>query len=439
MVYGKKRILVLGGGFGGAYAAQKLSRGLAGTEYELTVVDRNNYLLFYPLLVEAGVGVLEPRHVVVPVRKFMPKGDFRMAEILSIDTKLQVVQIRMVGLDSIETLDYDQLVFSLGSITRVPPIPGLKEHCFELKSLSDAIALRDRGIRLLEMANSLKSRDARRALLRIVVVGANFTGIEFAGEYQAFLQSTAKHYSNVLPEDIEVRVLELGDRILPAVDKSLSDWARETLTERGLVIQTQNSITEVGSDYVVLKSGERLATHTVLWTAGIAPNPLLSKVDGFPLNAKGYLDCERDLRVKGLDNVWAIGDSATIYDPAGHPYSATAQNASRQGALVAENILASIKGQKLKTFDFKTLGSFAIIGHRNATAEFIGMKFKGFIGWFLYRGTYLMKMPTFAMKVRLAMDWTLELLLPAAVVQLGVHRTGMSQTTEQERFEGLDA
>jgi len=422
MSEGKKRILVLGGGFGGAYAAQKLSKLLRGTEYELTVVDRNNYLLFYPLLVEAGVGVLEPRHVVVPIRKFMPQGDFRMAEVLAIDTDRHTVEIKVVGHHSSETLDYEHLVFSLGSITRIPPIPGLKEHAFELKSLGDAIEMRDRGIRLLELANTLNSRDERRALLRVIVVGGNYTGVEFAGEYQAFLSQAAKQYHHLESSDIEVRVLELGERILPTVDPKLADWAHRTLTARGLVIQPKNTVCEVGADFVVLKSGERLDTRTVVWAAGIAPNPLLATVKNFPLNGRGYLDCERDLRVKGFSNVWAVGDSATVYDENGQPYSATAQNASRQGPLVAKNIVSALNGQNTKPFDFKTLGSFAIIGHRSATAEFMGLKFRKFIGWFLYRGTYLAKMPTLAMKVRLAIDWFLELVLPAEIVQLGIHR-----------------
>lgn len=415
-------VLILGGGFGGAYAAQRLAKGLRGTSYELTVVDRNNYLLFYPLLVEAGVGVLEPRHVVVPIRKFMPNGDFRMAEVLSVDLSAQEVVIQVIGRDTPEKLKYDHLVFGLGSITRIPPIPGLKEHGFELKSLADAIELRDRGIRQMELANAMGSAEDRRSLLRVVVVGGNYTGVELAGEYQAFLVNAARQYSNVAERDIEVRVLELGDRILPAVDRDLAEWAVRTLSARGVIIQTNNTVTEVGKDYAVLKTGERLATTTVVWAAGIAPNPLIANVDGFPRNERGYIDCERDLRVKGFENVWAIGDAATVYNAEGKPYAATAQNASRQGPLVAANILATIQGRPTKTFDFKTIGAFAIIGHRNAAAEFMGLRFRKFIGWFLYRGTYLAKMPTFAMKVRLALDWFLELVLPAPVVQLGVHR-----------------
>jgi NADH dehydrogenase len=419
----KRRIVILGGGFGGAYAAQELSRRLDRDEFEVTVIDRNNYLLFYPLLVEAGVGAVEPRHVVVPIRKFMPKADFRMAEVLAIDTDGKQVTFRVIGCNETDKIHYDHLVFGLGSVTRIPDnVPGLKEHGFELKSLSDAVELRDRAIRLLELANTIEDPDLRREILRVVVIGANFTGVELAGEYQAFLVAASKDYPNVSSSEIEVMLLEYADRILPAVHPELAEWARKTLADRGLDIRTKTSVTEIGGDYAVLTTGERVSTHTVVWAAGILPSPMLAKVPTLPKNARGYLECERDLRVKGFQDVWGIGDSATAYDANGKQYAATAQNASRQGPHVARNIIASLRGEPLKPFDFNVLGSFAAIGRRSAAAEFMGRNFTGFIGWFLYRGAYLMKMPTFAMKLRLAMDWFLELILPTEPVQLGVHR-----------------
>lgn len=419
----KRRIVILGGGFGGAYAAQELAKRLNPSEFEITVLDRNNYLLFYPLLVEAGVGAIEPRHVVVPIRKFMPRTDFRMAEILGIDTQAKQVRFKIVGSDAAEQIHYDHLVFALGSVTRIPDnVPGLKQFGFELKSLGDAVQLRDRAIRLLELANSVADEKQRRALLRVVVIGANFTGVELAGEYQAFMREASKNYPNVNADDIDVMLLEFGDRILPAVRPELAEWAYNTLTNRGLDIRTGNTVTEIGLDFAVLKSGERIPTHTVVWAAGIAPSPLIPKVPTLPMNQKGYIECERDLRVKGFQDIWAIGDSATVYDERGKAYAATAQNASRQGPHVARNIASHLKGEPTQPFDFDVLGSFAAIGHRSAAAEFLGWNFKGFLGWFLYRGTYLMKMPTLAMKLRLSMDWALELVLPTEPVQLGVHR-----------------
>jgi len=418
----KKRVVILGGGFGGAYCAQEL-RKRAGDDVEITLLDRNNYLTFYPLLVEAGVGAVEPRHVVVPLRSFLPDGDFRMGEILGVDTERNQVKFQVIGCDETENLHYDHLVFALGSITKIPAnIPGLREYGFELKSLSDAVEFRDRGIRMLELANTMPDREDRRNLLRIIVVGANFTGIELAGEYQAFLTEASKSYRHVDASDIEVMVLEYADRILPAVDPKLAEWCHRTLTQRGLDIRTKHSVTEVGQDYAVLTTGERIATRTVVWAAGIAPSPMVALIPGLPTNQRGYIDCERDLRVKGLDNVWAIGDSATVFDENGKPYAATAQNASRQGPHCAKNILATMDGRATEPFNFKALGSFAAIGHRSAAADVMGRNVTGFLGWVMYRGAYLMKMPTFSMKLRLFMDWVLEFLLKSEIVQLGVHR-----------------
>ena len=415
-----KRVVVLGAGFGGAPCAAELVKRLPRGS-EVVVLDRNNYTLYYPLLIEAGVGTLEPRHVTVPFRAQVPKADFRMAEVLGIDVVQKRVRYRVIG-GGEDSVRYDHLVYSLGSVTKVPQnIPGLKEYGFEMKALLDAIALRDRGIRLLELANTVPSSEARRALLTFVVVGANFTGIELAGEFHAFMHDAARRYPNVRKEEIRTVVLEFGDRILGGTSEGLAKWCSETLAKRGVEIRTGDTITEMGEDFAQTKGGERIPTHTVVWAAGIAPNPTIEEWGVFPTNDKGYIECERDLRVKGLDGVWAIGDSAFVPSPTGKPYGATAQNASRQGPLAARNIVATMTGGELKTFDFNPLGNFAAIGHKQAAAQVLGREFRGFLGWVMYRGVYLMKMPTFKLKVRLVGDWIGELLIPHEPVQIGVH------------------
>ena len=419
----KPRIVILGGGFGGAYAAKSLSKHMSRGEVEVTLVDRRNYALFYPLLIEAGVGIIEPRHVVVPIRRFARNCNFEMAEVKGIDLTNKTVSICVVGDQRDQDIAYDHLVIGIGSVTRFVDIPGLREHSFEIKSLADAIGMRDRAISLLEHANTLQDSEARKALLTIVVIGSNFTGIEFAGEYQAFLTEAAKDYPNVVPDEIRMIVLERGDRILNSVPEKLAEYARKTLEGRGVKFLYKTTATEIGADYVVLSDGIRLACHTTVWAAGVTANPLLKRIEGLPLNKFGFIECERDLRVKGFDNVWAVGDSATVLTAEGQPYAATAQTASRQGPLVAKNISASLKGEQTATFDFKPLGSFAAIGRRAAAADFKGMHFTGFVGWFLYRSAYLFKMPTFAMKVRLAIDWALEFIFRTDPVALGLHRT----------------
>lgn len=416
----KKRVVIVGGGFGGAYAAQTLAKK-ASPDTEVVLIDRQNFLLFYPLLIEAGVGQLEPRHVTVPIRKFIGrKGQFLLAEVEGIDLQAQQVSYRVSGIEEGGTLHYDHLILAPGSVTKFPPIPGLAEHSFQLKSLQDSIEFRDRGIRLLEMANAISDVEERKALLRIVIVGSNFSGIELAGEYHEFLTEQAKNYPNLSEEDVQVVVVEYADRILPAIDADLALFARKNLERRGLIIHTRTTLTEVHEDHVVLTTGEVIQTKTTVWCAGISPSPLLQLIKGLPLNERGYISCDATTKVQGLANVWAIGDSAFVPDKEGKPFAATAQNSSRQGPLAGMNVLRSMRGEELKPFEFNPVGSLAAIGCRTAVARVFGVKLSGFPAWFMFRSVYLMKMPSWSRRVRIIIDWTLSLFFKQEPVQLGV-------------------
>jgi len=415
-----KRIVIVGGGFGGAYAAQRLSKK-APKGVEVLLIDRQNFLLFYPLLIEAGVGQLEPRHVTVPIRSFLGRrAQFLMAEVESVDLESQRVVYSVAGVGGSESLHFDHLIMAPGSVTRLPNIPGLTDHAFQLKSLKDSIEFRDRGIRLLEIANATSDENLRRAQLRIVVVGSNFSGIELAGEYHEFLESQAENYPNIERSDIEVVVVEYADRILPAIDADLASFARDNLERRGLTIHTKTSITEVGQDHVVLTTGQMLPTFTTVWCAGIEPSPLVAKTPGLPLTDRGYIRCDRTTRVEGFENIWAIGDSASIPDKDGNAYTATAQNASRQGPLAADNVLRSMAGERLRDFEYNPVGSLAAIGCRTAVARVFGIKLAGFVAWWMFRTVYLLKMPSLSRRVRIVIDWTLSLFFKQEPVQLGV-------------------
>lgn len=416
----RKRVVIVGGGFGGAYAAQTLAKK-APNDTEVVLIDRQNFLLFYPLLIEAGVGQLEPRHVTVPLRKFIGrKGKFVLAEVDGIDLGAQQVNYRVPGFQESISLHYDHLILAPGSVTKFPPIPGLAEHSYQLKSLQDSIEFRDRGIRLLEMANTVANRDEKQALLRIVIVGSNFSGIELAGEYHEFLTDQAKNYPNLEEGDVQVVVVEYADRILPAIDAGLALFARRNLEQRGLTIHTRTTLTEVHADHVVLTTGEVVKTHTTVWCAGISPSPLLVRTPGLPLNERGYVECDATTRVNGFANIWAIGDSAFVPDRNGLPYAATAQNASRQGPLAAMNVLRVMRGEEPQPFRFNPVGSLAAIGCRTAVARVFGIKLSGFPAWFMFRTVYLMKMPSWSRRVRIIIDWTLSLFFKQEPVQLGV-------------------
>lgn len=417
----KQRVVVLGGGFAGAYCAQALQRRLRGEDTEVVLLDRHNYFLFSPLLVEAGTGSLEPRHAVVSIRAFLPEAKFKMAELSGVDAERQLVHYRLPETDRTESLSYDYLVLALGSVTNLPPVPGLAEFAFEIKSLADAVALRDRAIRMLELADSTEDEGARRALLHFVFMGGNFTGAEAAGEFEVFLREAAKKYSNLNPRDVSVTLIEVTDRLLRALDADLSEYATEKMRRRGIEVLLNESVERITEDTVELRSGRGLEARTVIWCAGIAPSPHLQNVP-FPKDERGYLLTERDLRVPDFENVWALGDCAVNPGPSGAPYPATAQHAVRQGKHAAADIVRVMQGKPTSPCDIESTGSLAALGCRTGVARVFGIKLSGFPAWWLWRTVYFLKMPGFARKIRVALDWTFGLFFPRDHVQLGVIR-----------------
>jgi NADH dehydrogenase len=416
-----KRIVVVGGGFAGAYCAQALERRLPRASAQVVLVDRNNYFAFFPLLVEAGTGSLEPRHAVISLRAFLRRTTFRMGEVAEVDLARREVLCRPPGETSLEKISYDHLVLAAGSATRLPDVPGLEQHALEMKTLTDAVALRDRAVRLLEMADSSPDPSRRRALLRFVVVGANFTGVEVAGELDVFLSRARRLYRNVKREDCRVTLVELSDRILAALDPSLAAYAASRLTKRGIELRLHESVLRIDADRVAMSGGETVSCHTVIWCAGIVPGPLVKRVH-VPVDARGYILCERDLRVRGFENVWAAGDCAVIPDGSGHPYPATAQHAIREGAHLAGNLVRALAGKSTRPFVYDSMGSLASLGCRTAVAKVFGVKLSGFPAYFVWRSYYWLRMPGLSRKFRVALDWTADLLFARDFVHLDLHR-----------------
>jgi NADH dehydrogenase len=413
-----KRVVILGGGFGGAYCARALEKHLRRFDADIYLIDRNNYFVFYPLLIEAGTGSVEPRHAVIPMRSFLRKTNFVRAEATGVDIDRQEVSYRPSGSDQDLRIGYDHLVIALGSITKMPPVPGLAEWGFELKTLADAIVLRDRAIQLLELADANSSLEERRALLHVVIVGGNFTGVELAGELQSFMREASRGYKNVGPDDCRVTLIEITDRILPALDADLASYARQRLEGAGVEILLQRSVKTVFREGIETDDGRRIASQTVIWAAGVAPNPLVRKLP-LPLDKLGYIVCERDLRVRGFQNIWAIGDCAVNPGPDGKPYPATAQHALRQGDDLGRNIAAVFQGRPTRPSDIATRGWMAALGGHKAVAKVFNYKVKGFPAWFIRQTYYLMRIPGWSRKLRIALDWTLNLFFARDIVQLG--------------------
>ncbi|MBZ0269800.1 NAD(P)/FAD-dependent oxidoreductase [bacterium] len=415
-----QRVVVLGAGFGGAYCARRLERS---DEFAVELLDRRNYFVFSPLLVEAGTGSLEPRHTVVAVRSFVRRARFRNTEIQGIDPAKREVTHLPTGRSSPERLPYDHLVLALGSVTRLPPVPGLREFGHELKSLADAVALRDRMIALLEAAENTADADARRALLHLVVVGGNFTGVEVAGEFIEFLRSASRSYRNFDPAECRVTIVEMQHRILGPLDGKLAERGRAQLAAMGVEFRLEDSVREVRESEVVLQSGETLASRTVVWCAGIAPPPLLGTLD-LPRDEHGYLLCDETLRVKGFENVWAIGDCAVTADATGRPSAATAQQAVREGNHLACNLIRAARGEAPRPLPYRSVGSLAALGARRGVGNVMGVPVHGFLAWFLWRTVYLGKTPGWSRRLRIAADWTLDFVFGRSYVQLGVHDRG---------------
>jgi NADH dehydrogenase len=414
------RVVVLGGGFGGAYCAQSLIRRLRGSPTHVLLLDRNNYFVFHPLLIEAGTGSLEPRHAVVSIRSFLKGGHFRMGEVEGLDPARREILFHPAGRADRERISYDHTVIALGSVTRLPEVPGLREFGCGIKNLADAVALRDRAIQMLEMADAAGDGEARRSLLHFVVVGANYTGVEVAGELQVFLRRAVRLYPGISREECRVTLVEISRRILSALDPALAEYAARRLRGRGIGIHLETSVAKVAEDRVTLSTGETLPARTLIWCAGIQPNPLITRLP-LPADSRGYLLCEPDLRVRGFENLWAVGDCAVIPDEEGRPYPATAQHAVREGLHVAENLARVLRRRPTVPFRYDSFGSLAALGCRTAVARVFGIRLSGFPAYFLWRTVYWLKMPGVARKFRVAFDWTADLLFARDVVQLGVH------------------
>jgi NADH dehydrogenase len=278
--------------------------------------------------------------------------------------------------------------------------------------------LRDRAIQLLELADASSSLEERSALLRVVIVGGNFTGVELAGELQSYMREASHRYKNVGPNDCRSTLIEITDRILPALDSDLAAYARDRLEGNGVEIMLQRSVKAVFRDGVETDDGHRIAANTVIWAAGVAPNPVLRKLP-LPLDRLGYIVCERDQRVRGFQNIWAIGDSAVNLGPDGKPYPATAQHALREGNHLGRNIAAVFQGRPTRPCNIASRGWMAALGRHKAVAKVFGYKVKGFPAWFIRQTYYLMRIPGWARKLRIALDWTLNLFFARDIVQLG--------------------
>jgi NADH dehydrogenase len=275
----RTRVVVVGGGFAGAYCARRLEQRLRAKPVDVLLIDRHNYFVFHPLLVECGTGALQPRNAIVSIRSFLRRTRFIMGDVASIDLARSTIDLRTGADETSRTITYDHLVLAPGSTTLMPPIPGLREHAYEMKSLADAVSLRDRAVQLLEQAALTEDAASRAAALRFVVIGGGYTGVETAGEFHAYLRKAARTYRGIDPAEINLTLIDRGDRLIKQLDPRLSEYTRSHLIRRGIDVRLKTSVNSIELEACVLHDGTRLPTRTVVWCAGVAPSPLLRDID----------------------------------------------------------------------------------------------------------------------------------------------------------------
>jgi NADH dehydrogenase len=419
----KKRILILGGGFGGLYTALELDRTIAGREdVEVTLVNRENFILFTPMLHEVAASDIDLTHIVNPIRKMLRHVNFFHAEVWGIDLHNKTVRVAHSADRHVHDLPYDQLVIALGCTTNFFRLPGLEEAAFTMKSLGDAIRVRNHLIEALEAADFECASGHRNQLLTVVVAGGGFSGVETIAGINDFLREATRHYKHLSNAQIRVVLVHPGPSILPELGDRLGAYTRKKLAARGVEIRVNTRVAAVRDGNVELNDGTLIETCTLIWTAGTSAHPLCSDLP-CP-NERGRVKVDEFMQVEGWPGVWALGDCAVVPDPAtGKPYPPTAQHAIRQGKVLAGNIAAALDGGKKRPFRFATLGLLAAIGRRAGVANILGMQFSGFIAWFLWRSIYLSKLPRLEKKARVAIDWALDLFFSKDLVQFQTSRS----------------
>ena len=408
---GTTRILILGGGFGGVYAARGLERLLRGRrDVRVTLISRENFFLFYPLLPEAAGGALETHHIVSPLRQLVRRTRVQVGEIEAIDLGRKLVTVSHGLVRHRHDLPYDQLVIALGGVNNFFRLPGVEDHALPLRSLDDGLAIRSRVIRALELAEVEDDPAERRALLTFVVAGGGATGVETAAEINDLIRGSLPRFHTILPEDVRVCLVDAAPRLLLEVPVDMSGHAAGELQARGIEVFLNNPAAGADEAGLTLRDGTRLASRTLVWAAGVATNPLLRSLP-CALDERGRVITDEYLAVPGYPGVWAVGDNARVPIPGDKIAPPTSQFAIRQGKLVAGNIAAGLGVGTAEPFRFTGLGSFVTLGRRSALAEMFGYRFTGLPAWIAARAVHLAWLPRADRRIRVGVDWALDLLL----------------------------
>ena len=407
-----QRVVILGGGFAGMNVARHLENRAREGELAVTLINRENYMLFTPMLPEISSGAVEARHIAPALRAIVPRTAFEMGDIANVDVKTKRVTIRHRRGEPDRNIDFDHLVIALGAENSTHGVPGADAHTLPFKTLADAIALRYAAITALENAATATDNSERDALTTFVVVGGGFTGVELAGEMLAFIRSAAELYPHIERTDIRLVLVAGSAGLLEQLPAHLGEHARILLARRGVEIFLDDDAASVDAGGISLRSGRRIASRTVIWSAGVRPAGLVTKID-VAHSKHGAVIVNSDLSVAGSPGIWALGDCAQIPKPDGKPFPQTAQHAVHQARMLARNLLAAIAGRRTKPYTYRAAGLMASLGAREGLAEFGGrVAVTGASAWVLWRAYYLSQLPGSDRKARVALDWTLDFPFP---------------------------
>ena len=399
-------VLVVGGGFAGAYVARRLG------DHGATIVSKDNFMLYTPLLPEAASGTLEPRHCVVPLRVMCPQAELILGSVTTFDLDAQTAELETD--EGPQTVEWRELVLALGAVPRTLPVPGLAEHGLSFKTLPDAINLRNHVLHQLEAADAALDDEERARRLTFVFVGAGYAGVEALAELSDLVEDALRYYPRLRTTRRRWVLVDAASRILPEIPQPLGDYAADELRRREVEIYVDTTLASVSADEAVLGNGMRIPTNMLVWTAGVAPNPILRDWP-LPLDEKGRVEVDELLRVRGLEHVWALGDCARVPNTRrDRPDPPTCQHALRQARRLARNLVGPPE-----PYGYRMLGQVATLGMHKGIAEVLDVRLRGFLGWWVTRSYHLYQLPLAQRKLRVVVDWTVALFFRRDIAELG--------------------
>jgi NADH:quinone reductase (non-electrogenic) len=436
-----KKILILGGGFGGVNILRDIQKMFQDkVNVDISIVNQENFFLFTPMLPEVASGMIHPRDISIPIRTFCKRAKFYQAVVSSIDLDQKLVTINRLFDGKVHALEYDYLILALGSVTNFFGNKNIEKHSFTIKTIEDAIGIRNHAISMLENAGQTSDQDLQQKLMTFTVVGGGFAGVETIGEINHLIrESASRMYPNINQEKINMILVSSKNGILPEVSESLSNKAMKYLKDHGVNVLTNTKAIDADEDYVLLDNNEKIPCTTLIWTGGVTVDPVISELK-CEHGKSGKIQVDQFLRLIGYPDVFAVGDCAEIIDTVtGKPYPPTAQHAIHQSQTVSHNLKVLLTGKnKMNQFSYHSKGMMAIIGKRNAIVAIFGYNLQGIIPWLIWRTYYVLQMPSIGKKIKVILDWTIDSFFKRDLTSYGqINKKNLTKVDVKENVPSL--